>query len=202
MKHLLCALLLMCMVGCDTNVKIDFGSIPTPVKQRVFDYPTYEEELPTVNLEEIFRQSNWIGSQGEGSCVYATAISLLRWQGEFELADNWPYENGEWATRFAARCDERGIRYAYTSKRNDVNFLEWAIATRRGCGVSVRSGRHMVTLVHLDSKWAGILDNNDTSTITYVPRDTFLNEWMNSSSWAYTILMSPPPPPLPSKEQT
>ena len=87
-----------------------------------------------------------------------------------------------------------GIRFAHTVGRNDVSFLEWACSTRRGAGVTVLGGRHMICLVHLDEKWAGILDNNDTSRIRWVPRKTFLAEWFNSNSWATTPVYSPAPP--------
>ena len=36
-----------------------------------------KKERPTVNVPAALRQSNWIGNQGQGSCVHATMISLL-----------------------------------------------------------------------------------------------------------------------------
>jgi hypothetical protein len=213
MKRFLFALVMLCAIGCDTEVKVDLGLdrvapdivLPAPIPpdltdhRPVIEYPEYERELPTVNLEQIFRQANWIGDENEGSCVHASMAMLCRWQGEFELADMWiaTYNSGEYPSRFAARCDQQNVRYAYTSNENDVAFLEWACNTRRGAGVTVRGGAHMVCLVHLDSEWAGILDNNSVDEIIWVPRDQFLNEWMNSHSWAYAILTGTPPPPFP-----
>jgi hypothetical protein len=54
----------------------------------------------------------------------------------------------------------------------------------------------MVALVHFDEKWAGILDNNATEKIIWLPRETFVAEWLNSDSWAVTPLMGSPMPPL------
>ena len=206
MKPLLCALFLMCMLVCDTEITLDFGdgfNGLLPIQNRPNrDYPEYERELPTVNLEEVFRQSNWKGSNGSWSCVHATMISLFRWQGHEDLATMWrkTYGNGEWAPSLAAKFDKEGVRYAYTRGKRDVNFLEWACNTRRGCGVAVHGGAHMVMLVHLDEKRAGILDNNNVGIIKWVPRQTFLSEWYNSKSWAVTPVYAPPPP-RPSKEQ-
>jgi hypothetical protein len=203
MKRLLCAFALVYMLGCDTEVAIDlgsgFGSL-TPSTRPNYDYPEYERERPTVNLERAFRQSNWKGSQNEGSCVHASMISLFRWQGREDLATKWraTYENGEWYDELAAKFDKEGIRYAYTFGKKDVKFLEWACNTRRGCGVTVRGGAHMVTLVYLDNKQAGILDNNSVDKIKWMPRQTFLSEWYNSRSWAVTPVYTPPPP-LPTK---
>lgn len=206
MTRLLCLLLLMCMLGCDTGITVDlgngFGITPssTPVRPD-HAYPEYEREYPTVNLEQAFRQGNWIGSQGEGSCVHATMIMLFRWQGREDLATRWreTYENGEWYDGLASKFDKEGVRYAYTWNRNDVRFLEWACMTRRGCGVTVRGGAHMVMLVHLDQERAGILDNNNIQEIKWVPRQTFLSEWYSSNSWAVTPVYTPPPP-LPCKD--
>lgn len=204
MKRLLFALLLISVVGCDIKIKIESGgdgiiSPIVPVRPDVV-YPDYEQERPTVNLEEVLRQSNWIGSQNEGSCVHASMIMLFRWQGRDDLADLWKanYENGEWPSALAAKFDAHDVRYAYTSYENDVSFIEWACATRRGCGVTVRGGAHMVIVVHMDAEWVGILDNNHIEEIKWVPRQVFLNEWFNSESWAVTPVYTPPPP-LPYK---
>jgi hypothetical protein len=207
MKRFLCALLLVCMLGCDGEIRIDLGdslnlpTTPSIPERPERNYPDYEPERPTVNLEVALRQGNWLGSQGEGSCVHATMIMLFRWQGRDDLAEVWrtSYENGEWHEGLAAKFEKERVRYAYTWKENDVQFLEWACKTRRGCGVTVRGGAHMVMLVHLDAKQAGILDNNSVNQIKWVPRETFLSEWYNSNSWAVTPVYTPPPP-LPSKE--
>lgn len=199
MKRLLFALLLISVIGCE-GIKIDLGEAPvivpsSPERPDVV-YPAYEKEQPTVNLEEAFRQSNWIGSQDEGSCVHASMIMLFRWQGREDLADLWKanYENGEWPSALAAKFDKHDVRYAYTSQKNDVSFIEWACATRRGCGVTVAGGAHMVIVVHMDAEQVGILDNNNIEEIKWVPRQVFLNEWMNSESWAVTPVYVPPPP--------
>ena len=153
-------------------------------------------EYPTVNVPFGLRQSNWRGSQGEGSCVHASMISLMRWQGRINTAKWWRDHNGngEWDTDLAAKFDRAGIRYAFTSDCGDVSFLEWACKTRRGCGVTVMGGCHMVALIHLDDRWAGLLDNNHTGKFIWVPRETFLSEWKNSGSWAIVPIYTPAPP--------
>jgi len=184
-------LLLIAVAGCDgIELRLD----NEPVDNR--PAPTTPIEYPTVNLPVALRQANWRGNEGEGSCVHASMISLLRWQGRHAMADYWrqTYGNGEWAAGLADKMDREGVRFAYTVGRNDVGFLEWACSTRRGCGVTVLGGRHMVCLVHLDEKWAGLLDNNDPRQITWVPRRTFLAEWLNSNSWAVTPVYAPAPP--------
>ena len=192
MKRLsIIALFLLSLAGCD-DIEIRFAE-PSVDNRRV---PAVRVEYPTVNLPVALRQGNWQGNEGEGSCVHASMISLFRWQGRYAMADHWrrAYGNGEWPQGLAAKMDREGVRFAYTAGRNDVRFLEWACRTRRGCGVTVLGGRHMVCLVHFDEKWAGILDNNDPSRIQWIPRRTFLAEWFNSNSWAVAPVYAPAPP--------
>lgn len=192
-------------VGCNQSVTIDFGGMKAPSivapHRPDIEYPAFNEEYPTVNLNEVLRQKNWAGSEDEGSCVHATTIMLFRWQGRDDLANYWRehYENGEYPEGLADKFDKEGVRYAYTSLEKDVSFLEWACQTRRGCGVTVMEGRHMVMLVHLDGKRAGIIDNNKPGQIIWRDRNDFLNEWFNSRSWAVTPVYAPPPP-LPCEE--
>ena len=192
MKQSIAAMLLLAVLaGCD-GIEIRFEELPVDNRP----IPAARVEYPTVNLPVALRQANWRGSQGEGSCVHASMISLFRWQGRYAMADYWrrTYGNGEWAAGLADKMEREGVRFAYTVGRNDVGFLEWACSTRRGCGVTVLGGRHMVNLVHLDQERAGILDNNDPQRIRWVPRRTFLAEWFNSNSWATTPVYSPAPP--------
>jgi hypothetical protein len=179
-KYVLLLLLLLLFAGC--------GQPPRPFV-----------EWPTVNPPLIFRQENWAVGR-EGSCVVATTITLLRWQGHCQLAERFrqKYEGGEYPEKLAAQMEAEGIRYAYTSEKNDVAFLEWAIRTRRGCGVTIEGGSHMVALVHLDKKWAGLLDDNDVSHYVWLPRERFLAEWAASTSWAVTPIYDPAAP-LPPK---
>lgn len=194
MKRLFAIVLhLVVLAGCN-GVEIRFEEPPVD-NNRV---PVTPIEYPTVNLPVALRQANWRGSQGEGSCVHASLVSLLRWQGCYTMANHWrrTYGNGEGPRGLAAKMDREGVRFAYTAGHNDVRFLEWACQTRRGCGVTVLGGQHMVCLVHFDKKWAGILDNNDPRRITWVPRRTFLAEWLNSNSWAITPVYAPASPLL------
>ncbi len=192
MKTLLpIVLVALALCGCEAKV--------APPK-RTQAMPALSNNFPVVNLPYSLRQSNWLGPQGEGSCVHATMVSLFNWNGMYDMANWWKSHNGdgEWDDDLAAKFNRAGVRFAYTSEKGDIGFLEWACSTRRGCGVTVMGGRHMVALVHFDKKWAGILDNNQTGKIIWVPRATFVAEWLNSNSWAVTPVYSPSPP-MPAK---
>ena len=200
-RLLVCLVLMLVFTGCD-GLTIDMGdwNIPSVIKpvKPFHQYPAYQMEYPTVNLEEAFREKNWTGPGGEGSCVHASMAMLFRWQGRPDLGDLWrrTYAGGEWTsgTGLAAKFDKEGVRYAYTTGEKDLSFLEWATKTRRGCGVTVKGGAHMVILIHLDAERAGILDNNFPEEIKWIPRETFLAEWYASQSWAVTPVYAPPPP--------
>lgn len=179
-------LLLIALAGCDWNGSE--AQIQLPARR----------EIPTVNLPAALRQQNWLGSTGEGSCTHAVVCSLLAWQGRPQTAALWrsTHGNGETVESLAQQLDAAGIAYVQTAETADIAFLEWALSTCRGAGVTVLGGRHFVALVHLDQHYAGLLDPNDPRRILFVDRRTFLAEWRNSGSWA-TALLYDPAPPLP-----
>ena len=153
------------------------------------------QERPTVNLPLRMRETNWWGPEGQGSCTWATMVSLLRWQGRYRTAD-WVRQNcgdGEWPGSMSEKLDGMGVRYAYTTD-GDVKFLEWACRTRRGCGITVNGGGHMVALVHLDKNWAALLDNNAVEKYIWVPRESLIAEWKASNGWAIAPIYAPAAP--------
>ena len=82
MKRLLAvAFLSLVLTGCEVVIDLSEPDMGSP--------PAAKTEYPTVNLPVSLRQSNWLGNQEEGSCVHATMISLLRWQGRYNTADYW-----------------------------------------------------------------------------------------------------------------
>jgi len=195
MKRLL--FLLVLFAGCN-GITIDMGTLNTlqSIPNQDYDYPDYKIEKPTVNLETVFREHNWLGPQGEGSCVHATLVSLYNWEGQFEMADYWKahYADGEFASTLADKMNKIGVRYAYTTNENNISFLEWACDTRRGCGVAVHNRAHMVMLIHLDTEYACILDNNHPENFKWMPREEFIADWISSGSWAVSPVYTPPPP--------
>jgi hypothetical protein len=190
MKRIILAALLLA-TGC--NVPGALGPKETISQPRVLKQ--VPSERPTVNLPLALRQSNWTGSAGMGSCTWATMVSLLRWQGHYDVA-NWVRQNyGDGACQncMPQKMDRAGIRYAYVTN-GDVKFLEWACSTRRGFGIAINGGEHMVALVHLDAKWAALLDNNNIENFIWVPRETLIAEWKASNGWAITPVYSPAAP--------
>lgn len=183
MKYL--AILLLLFAGCDVRLDVAPLRITSGMSQ---------SEMPTVNVPLSLRQHNWVSRFQEGSCTHATLVNLFRWQGHLNTADSWRvrYSGGETPDSLQAKLTSEGIRFATTE--GDVSFLEWACDTRRGCGVTINGGRHMVALVELNDRQAGLLDPNDPQHIIYVPRDQFLAEWHNSNRFAVAILYAPAPP--------
>lgn len=150
-------------------------------------------EIPVVNLPPAARQRNWT-RRGEGSCVIASTVMMFRWQGRDDLADTFrrKYGGGHGDAQLHDEMDRENVRYAYTTT-GDVRFLEWAIRTRRGAGITFFK-YHFVCLVHLDSERAGILDNNRTNEIIWIGREEFVRRWRGYGGWATTPVYAPAPP--------
>jgi hypothetical protein len=131
---------------------------------------------------------------GGGSCVHASTINLLEWQGNHELATWWRqnYAGGEFSTRLHERLEHAGLRWAATVN-GDVSFLDWCCQTRRGAGIGYFPS-HAINLVHLDNEKAGLLDNNRPKEYIWIPRDRFIHNWKGYGGWAWTLVYSPPPP--------
>lgn len=147
------------------------------------------------DVPQQLRQENWTGSQNEGSCVHASTITLLRWQGQEEIADWWAenYDSGEYASRLVQRMEGANLRYAYTDA-GSAEFLEWACRNRYAAGIFYFY-RHAVNIVKFDHTGAYLIDNNDPYDIIHVPRDVFLWRWQNEyGGFAWTVVYSPPPP--------
>lgn len=152
-------------------------------------------ETPQVNVPIALRQANW-GRGSNGSCAHASLVTALRWQGQPILAEQWrrSHSGGENARSLPPKLDAAGIRYVQTYNAGDVAFLEWSVATRRGCMVAVNGFTHAVFLAHLDDRWAGIIGTNFPETLIWVDREEFLEDWRKSRSWAIAVAYTPSPP--------
>jgi len=186
---------------------IDFGN------QNAWTYPSSQIERPTVNLPKSLWQHNWNNGRS-GSCVVASTIDILRWQGQFAAATKLrsSYGGGWDDDDWCRVLDKEGIDYDRT--KGNIAFLEVACATRRGCIVTINVGNgsyhyttqnrgyHCVALVHLDpadslNPRAGILDNN-LDKIVWLSREEFLRYWFASSgTWAIAPVYTPTSPRIP-----
>lgn len=163
--------------------------------------PLYARDYPAVNLPPSYRQANW----GEdGSCGHATTVTLLNQQAFFATARDWRRtHNGPTNIGLvAAELESRGIRCAVVVGQTSASFLEWSIATRRGCYVSYPAAElihgadhgHSLALVDLDEDYATVIDNNDTARFYRIARDEFLANWYAFGGSALALLHSPLPP--------
>lgn len=150
---------------------------------------------PAMDLPKSERQHNW--SEGGGCCVVASTMNLLRWQNRPDLAARLKkHGGGQCCSGWNKILDSEGIKHTFTYKKNDVAFLEKAIAERRGCGVGIfPSSRthdplHMVCLVDLTATKACILGDNFCQYY-WVDRDEFLANWKSANSWAISTSYPP-----------
>lgn len=144
-----------------------------------------------------------------GNCVWATLDMDARWTNcedligivqKIEYGGGYPAKLDKVMKEFAPRVPY--VQY----ETDDPTFLDQVIQSGRPCGVTYGYGEryqmqkiaHAVLLVHIDSKWACIVDNNFPGTFEWMTREEFLKRWKYPSGkgWAYAILM-PPPPPMP-----
>lgn len=152
---------------------------------------------PAMDLPKSERQHNWsVGVVGNGSCVVASTMNLLRWQNRPDLAARLKkHGGGQSCYSWNNILDAEGIKHTFTYKKNDVAFLEKAIAERRGCAVGIYPSKthdpnHMVCLVDLTDTKACILGDNFCQYY-WVDRDEFLANWKSANSWAVSTSYPP-----------
>lgn len=155
-------------------------------------WPAIFHEHPVMNLPLAARCRNY-GSGG--SCVCASTISLLRWQGRDDLADKVRQicHGGQGPDSLNEKLERLGIHYAFVTN-GDPTFLEWAVRTRRGAGITFYPA-HFVNLVDLTSTHATLLNNNSVERLVHIPREEFIRRWRSYGGWAVTVVYAPAPPP-------
>ena len=178
--------------------------------------PTYQGISVQIDLPDADLQPNSGGTDGAGLCVFASLQMAARWGGIDELADlfswmksqrggGWPEKVDRVLTARAPRLKEAGGWINYEG--SDPTILDAALRTNRPVCVTYGYGElyanktigHMVLLVHLDANLAAIRDNNDVNHTTWMSRAEFLKRWKHPSGKGWcVILITPPPPPVPS----
>lgn len=153
--------------------------------------PVLVESL--ADIPPQMRQPNY-SPYGQGSCVHASTITILRYLGHFDIAEWWRnnYHSGEYAGRLISRLDNAGLKYAYEDN-GDIRFLEWCARNRIPAGIFYFP-RHAVNIVDLNETHAVLLDNNRPADYIYIPRDEFERKWRGYGGFAWTFVYDTPPP--------
>lgn len=152
-------------------------------------------EVPVMNLPLSARQKNWISRGGSGSCVVASSVMLLRWQGLDDMATLFrnSYSGGQSSSSINAKFQANNLRFAYTTS-GDVKFLEWCCRTRRGAGIGYYPS-HCINLADLSDTTAYLMDCNRIGHYIEVPREQFVREWRTRyGGWAFGLVYSPAAP--------
>jgi hypothetical protein len=187
-RFLLALLLVIFFVGCEQPVRY----------VRVKPPPA---ESPVANLPKELHVRNWVDRGGSGSCVHASTLFVLNWQGEYERAKQWrkTYAGGETAQSITNYYKRSGMPFACTLN-GDPAFLVWVTETRRAAIVWWKPSHccAFVGISVIDGKeYAIIQDNNRPGTFEKTPLDVFIRQWRGYGGFACTLLLSPPQSPVP-----
>jgi hypothetical protein len=170
---------------------------------------TYNGTEVTIDLPPGQHVKNFgAPKDGSGLCVFASMDMAARWHHITELVDiiHKIPNGGGWPQKVDKVLKEHAPHRKYVQyEGKDPAILDTAIAARSpACvtyGYGERYGKgqtiyHMVILIHIDQKWACIIDNNFPGTYEWMTRSEFLDRWKHpgGQGWAYVFLESPPPP--------
>jgi hypothetical protein len=152
-------------------------------------------EVPAMNIPRALREWNW----GGGSCVHASTVMCLRWQGEEEAAAKHraKYSGGETSSGLRAKLDRDGIDYSCTHNGSE-EFLDFCSRTRRGAVIFYYPS-HSICFAGFAKDSAGtdsavLLDNNRIEKFIWVEKQAFLRAWRGYGGFALTPLFRPAPP--------
>lgn len=148
-------------------------------------------------------------ADGKGLCVFASMTMAGRWHNVRPLFDviHRVNEGGGWPEKVdqVLRRHAPALKYVQY-EGTDPAILDKALAEGRIACVTYGYGErygmqtiyHMVCLVHLDARYAAVLDNNFPGTYEWMSREEFLRRWVHpgGKGWAY-VMLAPPPPPIP-----
>jgi hypothetical protein len=164
------------------------------------------EIMDLADVPVPFRTKNWEGEDvrwcpgcnkyhGEGSCVHASTITMLKWFNYEEHATWWRenFNSGETEPGLLKKLEASGLPYAYNTD-GDPAFLDWCARNRLVVGIFYKKA-HAINLVDFTSEYAVLLDNNNPERYEYVDRDTFVRRWRTEfQGFAWTFVKNPPPP--------
>lgn len=175
------------------------GCSPPPVRH--VPVPPAAPEVPVANLPVSLHERNWVDSRGSGSCVHASTLFVMRWQGQYRAADWWRkrYSGGETAKSITDYYEANNMKFACTLN-GDPAFLVWATQTRRAAIVWWKPSHccAFVGISVIDGKeYAIIQDNNRPGTFEKTPLDEFIRQWRDYGGFACTLLLAPSHSPVP-----
>jgi hypothetical protein len=187
---------------------------PLPVGKISIGGPTGPDGTTEVacDLPVEQRTRNVGGRDGAGLCVFSSIGQAARWQNETRLVNFQSDMRKELGGGYPAKVDRMIARYGagtpYLQYEGcDTSLLKMALETGRMPSVTYNghdphySGTiaHMVNLIHLDERWAVVLDNNfvGENELVWLTPEEFRSRWCGSGSGWAVILLAPPPPPIP-----
>lgn len=204
-------LLLVCLVLCSPySIAQKNGSEPAIVDGPVHDGVEIIVDLPGDQHVKNFGAP----SDGAGLCVFASMDMAARWHHMPELIDiiHKLKQGGGWPEKVAKVLKEHAPNRKYVQyEGTSPDLMDAAMAARSPACVTYGYGEryngqtiaHMVILVHLDAKWACIIDNNfpGEQNFEWMSRKEFLRRWQHPTGkgWCY-VFMESPPPPIPRSE--
>ncbi len=171
-------------------------------------------EQVQVDILDRLRVKNVGGSDGAGLCVFTSIMHSARDQTVRPLMDLQAYMRKQPGGGYPTKVDTVLQKFVKKDdylqyEGSDLGVLRAALESGRSPGVTYdgtyaptkhyggKKISHMVNLVHLSDKWAGVLDNNFPHEIVWMTPDAFQKTWAGgrSQGWAVILLEPAAAPP-------
>jgi hypothetical protein len=161
-------------------------------------------------IPRALRQRNTGGSDGAGLCVIASQVTDGRYQQlaaavEALWAEAKTRPGGYYPTKLKELMAEVAPEVPYKSyEGRETAWMEATLRSGIPIGVTYGTGRgydyqsiaHMVSLVHLDSEVAGVIDNNFPGYVAWMPLAEFRRRFTMPSGEGWAFYLDVPSKPL------
>lgn len=181
----------------------------------VWSQVEYDGTTAYCPIPRELRQKNTGGSDGAGLCVIASQVTDGRWQALTAAVERlWAVAKtrpgGYYPSKLKALMAEHAPEVPYKSyEGTDVAWMEGVLKTGIPIGVTYGTGRgyryqriaHMVSLVHLDTRATGIIDNNFPGFVAWMPLAEFQRRFIlgADAGWAFYLNVPRNSPDKPDK---
>ncbi|OAI41017.1 hypothetical protein AYO40_00625 [Planctomycetaceae bacterium SCGC AG-212-D15] len=203
-------------VGCLPHATSETRPAPPSGSKIIIGGPLAPDGATEVacDLPVEARHKNRGGRDGSGLCVFCSVDHAALYQDDANVAGLFQKMFAENGGGWPAKVDAMMRKYCPSAQYlqyegSDSSVLKLALKTGRMPSVTYnghcphygmnQSIAHMVNLIHLDDKYAVVLDNNfigERDLVWLSPAD-FYKRWRGNGSGWTVILLSPPPPPIP-----
>lgn len=204
MKRFAALILCLLAVGCGPTGGGGYSPQPDSRGEAVTDSPYYQGKKANAPIPaEMHKRNEGSAIDGGGMCVTATLVTNGRYQGVGPQVEKlWIATKQVPGGSYPQKLDQMirstvpELKFAQYEGTDPTPLKRWS-AAGYPVGVTYGTGAlygyqpiaHMVSLSHLDDRWAAIIDNNNPGKWSWMPAQEFARRWTMTGGQGWAVLL-------------